>query len=252
MVVATPSGVSLAPEGGAHQSIITPLIGLAQPGLTAFEPAFADELSVIMRWSFEHMQKPDGSAVYLRLSTRVVDQPHRAMSAELREQVVCGGYWLRQPAPGAELAICYAGAVAPEALRALEQIQEDVPGAGLLAVTSSDRLYEDWDQRRREPTAEPSHIEHLLQPLAPDAALVTITDSHPASLSWLGSVRPSRVYGLGVTAFGQSGDISALYEKYHLDAKSILDACGDAIVERRRRMVPRTLGYLGPLATAIR
>jgi hypothetical protein len=45
ILVATPSGITLAPEGGAHQSICTPLIGMSQDGLAAFEPAFADELA---------------------------------------------------------------------------------------------------------------------------------------------------------------------------------------------------------------
>ena len=93
MLVGTPSGVTLAGEGGAHQSIGTPLIGMAQDGLAAFEPAFVDELAVIMRWAFDYMQRdgeaPDetparpwlrdrhGGSVYLRLSTR----PHRAAAA---------------------------------------------------------------------------------------------------------------------------------------------------------------------------
>ena len=62
LLVGTPSGVTLAPEGGAHQSIGTPLIGMAQDGLAAFEPAFVDELSVIMRFAFEYMQK-DGDTL---------------------------------------------------------------------------------------------------------------------------------------------------------------------------------------------
>ena len=57
MLVATPSGVTLAPEGGAHQSIATPLIGMAQDGLAAFEPAFVDELAVILRFAFDYMQR---------------------------------------------------------------------------------------------------------------------------------------------------------------------------------------------------
>ena len=30
MLVATPAGITLAPEGGAHQSISSPLIGIGQ------------------------------------------------------------------------------------------------------------------------------------------------------------------------------------------------------------------------------
>ncbi len=46
ILVATPSGVTLAGEGGAHQSIATPLIGMAQDGLASFEPAYVDELAL--------------------------------------------------------------------------------------------------------------------------------------------------------------------------------------------------------------
>ncbi|CAN5422577.1 transketolase [soil metagenome] len=117
MVAATPSGITLAPEGGAHQSIATPLIGMAQDGLSSFEPAFVDELAVIMRWGFDHMQRDDnGGSVYLRLSTRTLDQPQRVMTPELESNIAAGAYWLREPGPNAELVIAYTGAVAPEAI----------------------------------------------------------------------------------------------------------------------------------------
>ncbi|MGE5147965.1 MAG: transketolase, partial [Candidatus Eiseniibacteriota bacterium] len=148
MVVATPSGITLAPEGGAHQSITTPLIGLSQPGLTTFEPAYADELAAIMAWGFEHMQAEDGGSVYLRLSTRQIAQVERAMTPDLKTGVIDGAYWLREPAYGADLAIVYTGAVAPEALDAHHQLAEEVPGAGLLAVTSADRLHDGWQAAR--------------------------------------------------------------------------------------------------------
>ncbi len=236
MVVGTPSGLTLAAEGGAHQSIITPLIGLGQPGLTQFEPAFADELTIMMHWSFGHMQVEDGGSVYLRLSTREVAQPDREMTSALRGQVIDGAYWLKPPQPGAPLAICYTGAVAPEAIEAWEHVVEDVPGAGLLAVTSANRLYKDWNRSELESSSSSSHIERLLSELGQAAALVTITDGHPASLSWLGSVLPSKTYNLGVTAFGQSGDIPDLYHKYGLDAEAIVDACAEALVGRTRKL----------------
>jgi pyruvate dehydrogenase E1 component len=225
MVVATPSGLTLAPEGGAHQSINTPLVGIGQAGLTYFEPAFVDELSTIMAWSLRHMQAEEGGSVYLRLSTRPLAQPQRALSADLAAQVVAGGYWLREPAPGAELAIAFAGAVAPEAIEAHAQILEDVPGAGLLAVTSPDRLHEDW---RASMSAgrkgKPSHIGGLLSRLSPEAGVVTVIDGHPATLSWLGAVHRHRIRALGVERFGQSGDIQDLYKLYGLDVDAILDA----------------------------
>ena len=144
ILVATPSGITLAPEGGAHQSIGEPLIGLAQPGLVSFEPAYADELAVLLRWAFEEIQREDGESVYFRLSTRPVEQPARKLAADLEEAIIAGAYWLREPAEGAELAIAYCGAVAPEALAAHRELAEDIPDAGLLAITSPDRLHRDW------------------------------------------------------------------------------------------------------------
>jgi pyruvate dehydrogenase E1 component len=230
MVVATPSGLTLAPEGGAHQSIGTPLIGMAQDGLAAFEPAFVDELAVLMRWGFAHMQAEKGGSVYFRLSTRPVDQPERSMDERLAAGIVDGGYWLKPPASGAELAIAYAGAVAPEAIAAHAALLEDVPGAGLLAVTSADRLHAGWLAERRG--GPESAIARLLAPLAPDAALVTVIDGHPATLSWLGSVARHRIHPLGVDHFGQSGDIPDLYRVYGLDADAILDAAARACLGR--------------------
>ena len=229
MVVATPSGITLAPEGGAHQSIGTPLIGLAQDGLAAFEPGFVDELAVLMRWGLAHLQAEDGGSVYLRLSTRPVEQPRREVDA-LAADIIAGGYWLRPPAPGAELAICYVGAVAPEAITAHEMLAEDIPGAGLLAVTSADRLHADWLRGLRE--GKGSHVGRLLAPLASDAALVSVIDGHPATLSWLGAVAQHRIHPLGVEHFGQSGDIPDLYRVYGIDADAILEAAAAACLER--------------------
>ncbi len=256
LLVATPSGVSLAPEGGAHQSVGTPLIGMAQDGLAAFEPAFADELAVLMGWSFDYMQRDgtaergrgwlrdaQGGSVYLRLSTRALAQPERTIDAGLRQDMVDGAYWLKAPAEGAELAIAYTGAVAPEAMAAWEAAAGDIPGAGLLAVTSADRLNAGWNaaQRARQsaapaagtvPPGTPSHIETLLAPLAPDAGLVTVLDGHPATLAWLGAVNGHRTHSLGVEHFGQSADIPDLYRCHRIDTDAILEACAKVSLER--------------------
>jgi pyruvate dehydrogenase E1 component len=234
ILVATPSGITLAPEGGAHQSIAEPLIGLAQPGLVAFEPAYADELACLMRWAFDEIQREDGQSVYFRLSTRPVEQPERALGPELAEAIVVGGYWLREPTAEAELAIAYCGAVAPEALAAYEAICEDIPGAGLLTITSPDRLYRDWRQSLSD--GKPSITERLLQRLQPGSALVTVADSHPATLSWLGSVAQNVIVPLGVDQFGQSGDIPDLYRVYGLDVDAIVDAAARACLRVARRI----------------
>ena len=226
VLVATPSGITLAPEGGAHQSIGSPLIGISQPGLTYFEPAFADEVAVILRWAFAHIQEPQGGSVYLRLSTRQIRQPQREMSAGLAAQILAGGYWLLEPQPGAELAIICAGAVAPEALKAIAAVREDIPGAGLLHVTSPDVLEQDWRRRGRAGTTAA-----LLARLRSDAALVTVLDGHPATLSWLGAVQAHRVKALGVDRFGQSADLVDLHRVHGLDAGAILDGCAAALLD---------------------
>jgi pyruvate dehydrogenase E1 component len=236
VLVATPSGLSLAPEGGAHQSVHTPLIGMGQPGLTAFEPAFVDELAAVLAWGLRHVQDDDGGSVYLRLSTRSIDQPKRTMTPELRGSVVHGGYWLAPPAQGAELAVVCSGVVAPEAIEAHARVAEDLPGTGLLVVTSAGRLHDGWlaAQRARaagHPDAR-SHVETLLSELSPGASLVTVLDGHPATLSWLGAVAGHRVVALGVEGFGQSGDIPDLYREYRLDVQAIVDAAARACLDR--------------------
>src|SRR6201994_1921153 len=231
MLAATPSGITLAPEGGAHQSIATPLIGMAQDGLASFEPAFVDELAVIMRWGFEHMQREagEGGSVYLRLSTRSIDQVQRIMSPDLQHDITQGAYWLRKPGPNAELIVAYTGAVAPEAIEATGFIGESRRDIGLLAITSVDRLHAGWTaarqlRRDRRGVQHLSHVEKLLAPLPRDCGIVTVLDGHPAALGWLRRVRGHRVEALGVEHFGQTGTIADLYRHYGIDANAIIDA----------------------------
>jgi pyruvate dehydrogenase E1 component len=227
LLVATPSGITLAPEGGAHQSIGTPLVGIGQPGLTYFEPAFADELEAIVRWSLAHLQVADGGSVYLRLTTRQIAQPERAIDTALEADILAGAYWLRPPAPGTDLALAFCGAVAPEVQAAADALTEDVAGLGVLNVTSADRLHADWRRNGRA-----SHTARLLGALALDAALVTVCDAHPLTLSWLGAVLGHRVTSLGTETFGQSADIPDLYRVMRLDTDAILDACAAACLGR--------------------
>ncbi len=232
MLVGTPSGITLAPEGGAHQSVSTPPMGIAQPNLTYFEPAYVDELSTIMHWGFEHMQDEDGGSIYMRLSTRPIGQPERELD---KDAVLDGAYWQVAPTPGAELAIVYCGAVAPEVIEAHAAIAEDIPGVGLLAMPSADRAYRGWSEareRRRVGEAANAPIERLLADLAPDAALVTVLDGHPSTLAWLGSVAGHRLQPLGVSAFGQSGNLADLYRAHGIDAEAIIDAAAQACLAR--------------------
>ena len=235
LLVATPSGVTLGPEGGAHQSIDTPLIGMGQPGLTYFEPAFVDELTHIMHWAFGHLQAEDGGSVYLRLTTRVIDQIAREDDG-WKADALKGGYWLKRPAHGAEAAIVFTGAVAPEVLAAWESLASDLPGLGLLNVTSADLLHREWSEAQAARWAgkaqTPSHVETLLSALGRNAGLVTVIDGSPSALSWLGGVRGMRVSPLGIDRFGQTGDLPDLYASYRLDPDAIIEATANLLLDR--------------------
>jgi pyruvate dehydrogenase E1 component len=244
MIVGTPSGITLAPEGGAHQSIGSPLIGMSQDGLAAFEPAFVDELAVIMEWAFAYMQKdgdddPDertwlrdetGGSVYLRLTTKPLEQPGKRVNDDFRQGAIDGAYWMRKPGPNCSVVVAYQGAVADEALAAAGLIGENRRDVGVLAVTSADRLNAGWtaaqrDRARGNPNAT-SHIESLMQGLPGNCTLVTVLDGHPATLSWLGAVAGHKTIPHGVEHFGQTGTIKDLYRHFRIDRHSIVQSVG--------------------------
>jgi pyruvate dehydrogenase E1 component len=242
ILVATPSGITLSPEGGAHQSIAQPLIGLAQDGLAAFEPAFVDELAAILAFALDYIQRDGegeasernwlrdetGGSVYLRLSTRPIEQISRKMTPTLRQAIVDGAYWLREPGPNCQVVVAYTGAVAPEAIHAVGLMAEDRRDVGLLAVTSADRLNAGWTAacraRERGRVHARSHIERLMAGLPPHCGIVSVLDGHPATLAWLGSVYGHKVRPLGVERFGQTGSIPDLYRHYGIDANAIIAA----------------------------
>ncbi|NBN80307.1 transketolase [Microvirga tunisiensis] len=242
LLVGTPSGVTLAPEGGAHQSIGTPLIGMSQDGLASFEPAYLDELAIIMDWAFDYMQREGkgdldertwlreetGGSVYLRLSTRPVEQVLRRPDPGFQQGVIDGAYWLREPGPNAEVVIAYQGTVATEAIEAAGRMMGARRDIGVLAVTSADRLNAGWTAARRarargHETAT-SLAERLMGQLPPHCTLITVIDGHPATLSWLGAVAGHRTIPLGVEHFGQTGTIADLYRHFGIDADAIVAA----------------------------
>lgn len=241
MIVGTPSGVTLAPEGGAHQSIGTPLIGISQDGLAAFEPAFVDELAVIMAWAFDYMQRDGegsadertwlrdetGGSVYLRLTTNPIEQPGKRSDDAFRQGAIDGAYWLRKPGPNCEVVIAYQGAVAPEAIKAAGLIGAGRRDVGVLAVTSADRLNAGWTAaqraRARGNAAALSHIERLTADLPAGCTFITVIDGHPATLGWLGSIQGHRTVPLGVEHFGQTGTIGDLYRHFGIDAQAIVE-----------------------------
>lgn len=261
LLVGTPSGVTLAPEGGAHQSIASPLIGMSQDGLAAFEPAFADELAVIMGWAFDYMQRegegdigadvPDertwlrdetGGSVYLRLSTNPIEQPVTRADDGFRRGAVDGAYWLRKPGPNCSVVIAYQGAIAPEAIAAAGMTGEHRRDVGVLAITSADRLNAGWTAAQRERARgnqnATSHIEALLNPLPATCSIVTVIDGHPATLSWLGGVAGHKTISHGVEHFGQTGTIDDLYRHFRIDRHSIAQSISSLTTGRQFGLVP--------------
>ena len=240
MIVGTPSGITLAPEGGAHQSIGTPLIGMSQDGLASFEPAFVDELGVIMQWAFEYMQRDiddggysaawlrddTGGSVYLRLTTKPLEQPLRTLSSANSEDIINGAYWLRPPGPNCEVVIAYQGVIADEAIAAAGMLGEHRRDVAVLAITSADRLNAGWTaaqrQRKSGNFSAKSHVEKLLAPVHRHAKIISVIDGHPATLSWLGGVYGHPLISHGVEHFGQTGSINDLYRHFGIDRESLV------------------------------
>jgi pyruvate dehydrogenase E1 component len=224
ILVGTPSGVTLGPEGGAHQSVTTPSIGIEQPGVTTWEPAFGQDFE----WTFLHalgrLGRADGDSAYFRLSTRPIDQS--LAGAHDRSQVLRGAYRLRAP-EGAEVAIAVMGALVPEACAAADLLEREAGvKADVICVTSADLLYRALRARSGFGEADDSILDEVFpQPLP----LVTLLDGHPHTLAFLGGVRTVPVTSLGVERFGQSGDVAELYAHHEIDAESVLGAALDLL-----------------------
>jgi len=223
IIAGTPSGVTLAPEGGAHQSSITPSVGLELPGIVAVEPAYAQTVDWLLSEAIGDLAEPGGAGRYLRLSTRPIAQSpfnaalERRGEEQLRADVLAGGYRLREPGGGEPVVLAAAGPVMPEVVAAAEMLAEEGVGAVVLDVTSQDRLFRQWHGGLRSAARSaavaggPGHLATLIEEGERAAPIVTIHDASPHSLAWLGSVFGQRVVPIGVDRFGESGTIRDLY-----------------------------------------
>ena len=227
ILVGTPSGVTLGPEGGAHQSVTTPSIGIEQPGCVAWEPAFGQDLE----WTFLHalgrLGRADGESAYFRLSTRPVDQGLAGEATEARRRgVLAGGYKLRAPGD-ARVSLVAMGAMVPEACEAADLLAEEAGvAAEVVCVTSADLLFRAFQARAGLGEGDPSILDALFDRRLP---LVTVLDGHPHTLAFLSAVQAAPISCLGVQRFGQSGDIAELYEHHQIDAESVVGAALDLL-----------------------
>ncbi len=240
----TPSGISLSPEGGAHQSTVTPSLGIELPNLLAFEPCFAQEMAWMMIEALHQCcDRAQGRAVYFRLTTKQVDQGllaetlARLGEPTLRRQALAGGYRLvdwRTAAPDLSRSrlvhLAVAGAMTPDAVDAAAQLRAQGIPANVLNLTSAQLLYEAWRDGADAPRQDDdSPFSWLIPPSERHAPIVTVLDGASHALAWLGSVYGMRTYPLGVDAFGQSGARADLYRHYRIDAPSIVDAARRAL-----------------------
>ena len=245
IVVGTPSGVTLAPEGGAHQSIITGSIGIELPGIAAYEPCFGQELEWILMAALENIRARSGST-YLRLTNKPVDQSLLRVPTDLRErerlreEVIRGAYRLLDRSgepgyrPGKNAAhIFAAGAMVTEALAASGQLMGQGVFANVFNVTGAGPLNREFQTALQAALSGEKKSSHLLEQLVPAAErnvpVVTVVDGHPHSMAWIGAALQSPTYPLGVLGFGQSGTIAELYREYKIDAASIQTACIQAL-----------------------
>ncbi|MGW4126304.1 transketolase-like TK C-terminal-containing protein [Nocardia sp. NPDC004711] len=233
ILVGTPSGVTLAAEGGAHQSIKTPSIGLEQPGCVSYEPAFVIDVEWTLLSCISRLGRPGGSSSYLRLSTRPVDQtlaavpPDPAARERRRRQVVAGAYTLRHiDAPAVTLVGM--GAMITETLTAADRLAEQGIAAEVVCVTSPGLLFEAL-QARRGLTEGPSWILDQVFPAERAAPMVTVLDGHPHTLAFVTGINNVRGAALGVSEFGQVGSLGDVYHYHGIDTDSIVRAALDLV-----------------------
>ncbi|HUC14220.1 MAG TPA: pyruvate dehydrogenase, partial [Acidimicrobiales bacterium] len=237
ILVGTPSGVTLAPEGGAHQSVITPSIGLEQPRCTAWEPAFVQDFEWAMLHALGSLGFQGGTSSYFRLSTRPVSQalcavPEDKTDRELRRlSVLAGGYHLRQSQKMPMVCLVGMGAVMPEVLSAASELEQNGVRCDVICLTSADLVFRAV-QARRGLANWPTDVLGSLFPPVRSAPIVAVVDGHPHTLSFLGSINSVPITCLGVNDFGQVGEVEDLYRSFGIDTPTIAGAAWDLLDER--------------------
>jgi pyruvate dehydrogenase E1 component len=234
ILVGTPSGVTLAPEGGAHQSIITPSVGLEQPRCVAWEPAFGQDLEWTLLHALSRLGRPDGSSAYFRLTTRPLDQslvttPEDAEGREQRrQQVLAGGYHLRTAESAPSIVLVGVGALVPEVLASADALGSAGVACDVVCLTSADLIFRALQARRGVRPGD-DWILDVLFPVDRVAPIVSVLDGHPHTLSFLSAIRCAPITCLGVDDFGQSGDVGDLYRYFGIDTETIVDAAIDLL-----------------------
>jgi pyruvate dehydrogenase E1 component len=234
ILVGTPSGVTLAPEGGAHQSITTPSVGLEQPGCIAWEPAFAQDLEWSLLCALGRLGRPGGTSAYFRLSTRPIDQALAAVPTDpaqrdqRRRDVIAGGYQLRRAEGTPSVTLVGMGVVIPEVLAAADNLSDAGVQVDVICLTSADLIFRALQSRRGLGDADTTILGRLFPPERA-APIISVLDGHPHTLSFLAGLHGVPAAGLGVSDFGQVGDVADLYRHFGIDADTITGAAWDIL-----------------------
>jgi len=234
ILVGTPSGVTLAPEGGAHQSITTPSVGLEQPRCVAWEPAFGQDLEWTLLHALSLLGRPGGTSSYFRLTTRPVDQRLAAVpdddSARERRRTAAlrGGYVLREAAGAPRVTLVGVGAIMPEVVAAADELGAAGIDADVVCLTSADLVFRALQARQGLADTGDEILDEILPPDRA-APIVAVLDGHPHTLSFLSAVRRVPIASLGVADFGQSGDVEDLYRHVGIDTDTIVGAALDLL-----------------------
>ena len=234
ILVGTPSGVTLAPEGGAHQSVVTPSVGLEQPCCVAWEPAFGQDLEWILLHALARLGQADGTSAYIRLSTRPLDQALAAVQDDRdareprRAAVLAGGYRLHEAAAPPAVTLVGMGAIMREVLEAAEELGSAGVSADVVCLTSADLLFRALQARRGLANGSDGVLEDMFPP-ARSSPIVSVLDGHAHTLAFLSGIAGASVTCLGVNDFGQSGDVQDLYRHFGIDADTIVGAAIDLI-----------------------
>ena len=234
ILIGTPSGITLAPEGGAHQSIVTPSVGLEQPQCIAWEPCFTQDLEWALLHAISKIGAADGTSSYFRLSTRPIDQRLGALPEDVgereqrRRHAIAGGYAISRASRAPDVTLVGMGVIMPEVLLAAEQLSAQDLAVDVICITSADLLFRAAQARNGHMAASHKILDSLF-PATRRSPLVTVLDGHPHTLSFLSAIHGVRSSNLGVHDFGQVGDVDDLYRHYGIDTDTIIGSAWDLL-----------------------
>ena len=254
LVGGTAGRTTLAGEGLQHQDGHSHLLAFPVPNLKAYDPAFAFELSVIIRDGMKRMYQ-ENEDVFYYLTVENENYPMPSMPEGVEEGILRGLYRFRPSAtPDAKLKahLLASGAIVNEALKAQEALQEYGVAADVWSVTSFKELYRDATEVERWNLLNPSRkprVPYLSRKFSRTQGVFVVASDYvkvlPNLLSrWL----PRKPVCLGTDGFGRSESRASLRNFFEVDWRFItLAALQDLYRQRKIRLsvVKKAIASLG-------